>query len=240
MLTLSEELYLALHFNKKKATLDLLPENMSQLIAAGGMVVELLLAGRLRLDETRLAVVDTSLTGDELLDETLTCLQAGVSLNPDDPEWFSAIASKTVLSKHLLARLIEKDVIRPFQERKWFGLSQVTVYPLQDRNILERWQWLQRDILLNNKQPTAHDAILLFMTTACDEPLPNEFSRREQKAADARWRKLFGDFWGAYPVQAASEPVPGINPSVRKAIGELIVSWGTVKSTYDVSRYASH
>ena len=239
MLTLSEELYLALHFNKKEGVINTPVPKISQLITAGGLVVELLLAGRLRLEKNELVVVDTSLTGEKLLDETLYRLQPSVRFNPNDGEWFNAIAKKAELSQHLLARLIEKGVIRPLQKRKWFGLSQTTVYPLQDKRIVPRWQQLQEEVLLNGGQPSVHDAILLFMTYAWNTPLPADLSRREQKVVNASWERIFGDYWGAYPVVKAGEPILGLDPIVRNAIGQLTVSWATVKAMDDASRYAS-
>lgn len=239
MLTLSEELYLALHFNKKEGVIDSPAPKISQLITAGGLVVELLLADRLQLDKNELVVVDTSLTGEELLDETLYRLQPSVRFNPNDGEWFNVVAQKAELSQLLLTRLVEKGVIRPLQQRKWFGLSRKTTYPLQDGHILARWQQLQEDVLLNGEQPSVHDAILLFMTYAWNTPLPADLPSQKQKTVKANWERLFGDYWGAYPMVKAGEPIPDLNPIVRSAIGQLTVSWATVKAMNDASKYIS-
>jgi hypothetical protein len=225
MLTLSEELYLALHFNEKEKSIVSLEPSTSQLATAGGLTTELLLAGHLRLDENQLVVLDASATGDNLLDEALHCLQPSVRFNANDGEWFSDVAQKLPLGQAMLARLLEKGVIRPLQKSKWFGLSQTTTYPLQNEQITARWHQLQVEVLLNGGQPTVRDAVLLFMTRAWGTSLPATLSRQEWKTAENRWEKLFGDYWGMLPGGEASEPIPGLDTAVRQAIGHLTVAW---------------
>ncbi len=231
MLTLSEELYLALQFDDKEACLAPSDPNTAHLIVAGGVAAELFLAGRLRLDENQVTAVDTTPTGDNLLDQALSRLQPNVAFQSGDGEWFNTVAQKLLFANQMLARLLEKGVIQPLEKRKWFGLSHSVVYPL-DTSIPQRWQQVQMDVLVNGRQPTASDAALLFMTTAWGTPLPASFSRREQKAADTRWQALFGDYWGAYPVEEASEPIPGLDPAARQAIGHMTVSWATLQAIF--------
>jgi hypothetical protein len=232
MLTLSEELYLALQFDDKEACLAPLDPNTAHLIVAGGVAAELFLAGRLRLDENQVTAVDTTPTGDDLLDHALSRLQPNAPFQSSDGEWFNAVAQKLLFADQMLSRLLAKGIIQPLEKRKWFGLSRAVVYPLQDASIPQRWQQLQMDVLVNGRQPTASDAVLLFMTTAWGTPLPASLSRQEQKTADARWQALFGDYWGAYPVEEAGAPIPGLDPAARQAIGHMTVSWATLQAFF--------
>ena len=232
MLTLSEELYLALHFDENEGTIVPLDPSTSHLITAGGLVTELLLAGCLRLEANQLIVVDATPTGDNLFDETLRRLQPAISFPADDAEWFNAIAQKTAPGDLMLTRLLEKGAIRPLQKSKWFGLSNTTVYPLQDESISQRWHQLQMEVLVNGTPPKVKDALLLFMVRAWGAELPAALSRKEQKTADERWSALFGDYLGAYPVGEASEPIPGLDPATALAIGQLTISWATVQAGF--------
>jgi hypothetical protein len=241
MLTLSEELYLALHFDEKEASIVPLDPSTSHLVTAGGLVAELFLAGRLRLDETQLIVTGITPAGDALLDEALRRLHLGISFQTNDAEWFNAVAHKLPFGAQMLARLIKKGVIRPLEKRKWFGLSTTTTYPLQDSSITQRWQQLQMDVMVNGRQPAVRDAVLLFMSQAWGIPLPASLSRQEEKTAEKRWQALFGDYWGAY-VDQPTEPIPSLDPTVRTAIGHMTVSWATVQASFvaqDIAEYTA-
>lgn len=240
MLTLSEELYLALHFNDKEASIVPLDPSTSHLVTAGGLTAELFLANRLRLDETQLVVTNTAPTDDDLLNEALRRLQPGISFPANDGEWFNAIAQKLPFASQLLARLIKKGVLRPYQKRAWFGLPTTTTYPLQDNSVTQRWQQLSMDVLVNGRQPTVREAVLLFMSRAWGIPLPASLSRPEQKTAEQRWQALFGDYWGAYPVAKEGEPIPGLDPTARAAIGHMTVSWATVQASFVAQDMAEH
>ncbi len=232
MLTLCEELYCALHFNADDNCLVPLDPNTANLIVAGGLTAELFLAGRLQLGEDRITAVDTTPTGDKLLDESLKCLHPAVHFSANDGEWFDAVAQKLPFAQQIQVRLLNKGVIQPLQKRKWFGLSRSTVYPLQDTAVLQRWQQLQMDVLVNGAQSTVSDAALLFMSSVWGTPLPNTFSRQEQKTADKRWQALFGDYWGAYSVEKATAPIPGLDSATREAIGQMTVSWATLQASF--------
>ena len=240
MLSLSEELFLALHFDEKEGTIVPLDPSTSHLITAGGLTTELLLAGCLRLDEDQLVVVNAEPTGDDLFDESLRRLQPAVSFQSDDAEWFNAVAQKVALGDLMLVRLLEKGVIRPLQKSKWFGLSNTTVYPLQDDSITQRWHQVQLDVLVNGAPPKVNDALLLFMTRAWGGQLPANLSRKEWKTAESRWSALFGDYLGAYPVGETSKTIPGLEPATALAIGQLTISWATVQAGFVYSEIANN
>lgn len=231
MLTISEELYCVLQFDDKENCLVPLDPSTTNLIVAGGLTAELFLADRLKLDETQLTAVDTTPTSDDLLDQALSRLQAGIQFKRNDGEWFNAVAQKLPFADQIQARLLKKGVIRPLQKRKWFGLSQSIVYPLET-SVLQRWQQLQMEVMGNGRQPTSSEATLLFMSQAWGIPLPNTFSRQEQKTADKRWQTLFGDYWGAYPIEETSEAIPGLDPAARQALGHMTVSWATLQAIF--------
>lgn len=242
MLTLSEELYLALHYSEKEGGIVPLEDSTAHLIVAGGVTAELFLLGRVQLNESELVVTDGSPTGDDLLSEALYRLHPAVSFEADSAEWFYPIAEKLLLGRHMLARLEEKDVLRSVKKQKWFGLSSSTVYKLQDSAVPQRWHDLQMEVLVNGRAPSIHEAVLLFMTEAWGYPLPAALSRSERKAANKRWQALFGDYWGIYPDEP-TEPIPNLHPAVRDALGNMIVSWATIQANFvaeDVSSYLQY
>ncbi|MCA9919916.1 MAG: GPP34 family phosphoprotein [Anaerolineales bacterium] len=239
MLTLSEELYLALHYSEKEVAVVPLADSTAHLVTAGGLIAELLLAGRLRLDDTSLTVVDTSSTEDELLNEALYRLQPTTTFAADNAEWFDAIAQQLPLGGLMFARLEEKGVIRPLQKRKMFGLSSSTIYPLQDPSVLPRWQSLQMDVLVNGRTPTVPEAVLLFMCQVWGFPLPAELSRKDRKTAENRWERLFGDYWGIYP-NNPTDPIPNLDSVTRTALGNMTVSWATTQAIFVAEDVRQH
>jgi hypothetical protein len=59
-----------------------------------------------------------------------------------------------------------------------------------------------------------------------------KLSGAEKKAYQNRWDALFGDYWGAYPADHDMEPIEGLDPSARKAIGNVAKSWVSAQASY--------
>jgi len=70
---IAEELLLVTHLDTK-GKLYKSADELLDLTVGGGILAELFLAGRLRIQAGRLVVVDSSSAGDPLLDEALTGL----------------------------------------------------------------------------------------------------------------------------------------------------------------------
>ncbi len=231
MLTLKEELFILLHYNSKKETLVDLSPSTSELIAFGGILVELMLAGRVRMDENNLVVMDTSPTGDNILDEALTRLSPTQPVKLTEIDWILPIVKKLPIGHQLVARLFDKGILSRKEERTMFGLSRSTIYPLAS-GIMQQLIERERHVMLNNAKPDLHTAALLFMASVWGSNSLGKLSGKEKKAYQKRWDVLFGDYWGEYPVDHQMEPIEGLDPATRKAIGSIAVSWVSAQASY--------
>ena len=238
MLSFKEELFILLHLNPKKGALVKLTPNSSELIAFGGILVELMLSGRVCLEEDQLAVTDTSPTGDDILDEAITQLAPAQPVNLKKPEWLLPIAQRVPIGHRLFACLLEKGVLTQQKERAWFGLSQTTIYPVA-AGVIQQIIEHERDVMLRGAKPDPHMAALLFMNSVWGGASLNAgLSPAERRTHQTRWEALFGDYWGAYPMEQKTEPIEGLDPALRSAIGVVAISWTTIQTRYVSDDYA--
>jgi hypothetical protein len=75
---------------------------------AGAVLMDLMLAGRVDLAESRVVVTDAAPTGDPVLDEVLTKIAAAAKPAPPQ-DWVQEL---TLLRERLLGRLVERGVLR--------------------------------------------------------------------------------------------------------------------------------
>jgi hypothetical protein len=231
MLTFKEELFILLHYSTKKDALVDLSPSTSELVAAGGILVELILAGRVRMEENSLVVTDTSPLGDNILDEALTRLAPSQPVNLTKIDWILPIAKKLPIGHHLFAGLLEKGVLSRKEERAMFGLSRSTIYPVAS-GVIEQLIERERQVMVNNAKPDPHTAALLFMAGVWGRGHLGQLSGQEKKTYQKRWDDLFSDYWGEYPVDHEMEPIEGLDPVARKTIGSVAVSWVSAQASY--------
>lgn len=236
MLTLKEELFITLHYNPKKGALVKLAPSTSELISSGGTLVELMLADRVRLDEDeqKLVVTDTSSTGDDILDEMVTRLAPAQPLQLNEGGWILPVIQKATIGHRVLARLHERGILSRAEERAMFGLSRSTIYPL-DAAVVQDLTQRQRAVMVNGAKPDLQTATLLFLVSVWSGITMFSLSGKEKKAYNQRWDALFGDYWGQFPVDHAMEPIDGLAPAIRQAIGLTAVSWATVQAEYVIA-----
>jgi hypothetical protein len=231
MLTLKEDLFILLHYSSKKEALVDLAPSTSELVAVGGILVELLLAGRVRMDENNLIVMDTSLLDDTILDEALTRLAPTQSINLTEIDWILSIAEKLPIGHQLFAGLLDKGILSREEERTLFGLSRSTIYPVAS-GIIQQLIERERQVMVDNAKPDPHTAALLFMASVWGRGGLGKLAGKEKKAYQKRWDALFSDYWGEYPVDYEMEPIEGLDPATRKAIGRVAVSWASAQASY--------
>jgi hypothetical protein len=235
MLTLKEELFIALHYNAKKSALVNLNPSTSELISFGGALVELMLVGRVRLDEHNLVVTDTSATKDDVLDEMLSQLAPTQPVKRANLDWILPIAKKAPVGHRVLAGLLKKGVLSRAEERTMFGLSHSVIY-LPKAEVVQDITERERKVMLHQAKPDLQTATLLFMTSAWGgAAILGKLAGKEKKNYQQRWDALFSDYWGEYPVDHEMEPIEGLDPAIRKAIGAVAVSWATVQANYVVA-----
>ncbi len=136
----------------------------------GGVLAELLLAGRLRTvsgDDggTRVEVVDATPVGEPLLDEAQERL-AKKGKPVDMADWLGTFAGLSGLQRRVAERLVERGILRMEKERVLLLFHQ-TVYPELDpkpeREVIAR---LERAIFTDEPEIDSRTAILVALAQA--------------------------------------------------------------------------
>jgi hypothetical protein len=186
MLTLPEELVLI--GTKESGSLESRAWTSLDYGIAGARLLELALAGRLRLGEKSAIVVeDETPTGDELTDEALATIAASERVR-DAKHWVGKLA-KGAVRKRVLARLDERGVLAA-ERGRFLGIvprtRHVEVDPGPEREIRER---LRAAVTDGAAAPDTRTVALAALVRACDL-LGVVFARDERKAAKQRIGEL--------------------------------------------------
>jgi len=182
MLTLPQELYLlALHEEKGRVPASL---SISLHYGLGGAILaELILQGRVGLDDKRKAVVvnNALFNEDDLLNEGLERIQTS-GRRHRAKYWVSAFSDYiSKLEKRLANRLVDLGVLRKEQKR-FLGVVPYEAYPAQDASARFWIKQHLRSVVLGGEVPDGHTAALLSLVRACDL-LGRIFTRDELKTA---------------------------------------------------------
>jgi hypothetical protein len=235
MLSFSEQLYIRLHYDPEEEALVNLTTGSSELIAAGGLLVNLMLDNRVRLDDTGLTILDPRPTQDNLLDEALARVAAIGSIDREDPEWFSRIVDRLPLGARLFNQLMEKIIIYRHEKKGLLGLSKKVLYPFHNTGIRDAIFETERAAMLHAANPDKKTAAIIFMASCWGAPRPWKLTRQENSLYDKRWKAVFGEYWGWYDRNEHVEPIKGITADLRYAIADLSISWATVHMSYIAS-----
>ena len=182
MLTLPQELYLlALHEEKGRV-----PASLSTSLhygLGGAILAELILQGRVGLDDNRKAVVvNNGMFGDDdLLNEGLERIQAS-GRHHKATYWVSTFSDYIKkLEKRLANRLVDQGVLRK-EEKRFLGVVPYEAFPALDASARFWIKQHLRSVVLGGETPDAHTATLLSLMRACDL-LGRVFTRDELKMA---------------------------------------------------------
>ena len=206
MLTLPQELYLlALHEEKGRV-----PTSLSaslHYVLGGAILAELILQGRVGLDDKRKAVVvnNTMFGDDDLLNEGLERIQAS-GRHHRATYWVSTF-SETIkkLEKRLAGRLVDQGVLRK-EEKRFLGVVPYEAYPAQDASARFWIKQHLRSVALGGEAPDAHTAVLLSLVCTCDL-LERVFTRDELKTARRKIEALTSGEVIGEAVQQAIETI---------------------------------
>jgi Golgi phosphoprotein 3 len=182
MLTLPQELYLlALHEEKGRV-----PASLSTSLhygLGGAILAELILQGKVGLDDKRKAVVVNNgmFNEDDLLNEGLERIQAS-GRHHRATYWISTFSDYIKkLEKRLANRLGEQGVLRK-GEKRFLGVVPYEAYPAQDASARFWIKQHLRSVVLGGEAADAHTAALLSLVWACGL-LGRVFTRDELKTA---------------------------------------------------------
>ncbi len=162
-LRFSEEIVL-LSLDEGGARLPL-PEKSLEFGVAGALLLELAFLGRVDTDASRLEKLDSSPTGDRILDRVLSMLPAGFVPIRDALASIARKGDSFVNAR--LNSLVEKGVLERREERFLWVVSERR-YPVSDASRLVETRGRLRSIILSPGEiPSPSDAVLVALVSAC-------------------------------------------------------------------------
>ena len=192
MLSLTEELFL-LSLREKKDTVGLPYSAALPYALAGAMLVELALAGRIRLNKEKRVVPIGELqpVDDPRLNDLLALI-----FEPGKPQkithWIMVAAGKGKrLEKVMLAELISQGILRE-EEKKVLWVIPYMEYSQKDASAKYQRKQHLRDIVLAGQIPDQQAVALLSLMKAIDM-LDHIFTLDEIKAAGKRVNEIVKD-----------------------------------------------
>ena len=169
MLTITEELVLLLVDENKGAFVHTDSSTLNWIVA-GGVLADLCIANRIELTNDQVINVDSTMTGEDLLDTTLLDI-VETKRRRDIAYWLtSTVARADVILELALSRLVAKDVLKVDEEgvhlpSRW--VRDTRRYPpglaTEDREVKTRIL----EQLLSSDEVVAHDVALIAVAQAC-------------------------------------------------------------------------
>ncbi|MFD6419725.1 GPP34 family phosphoprotein [Streptomyces sp. NPDC060194] len=161
---------------------------------AGGIVLELVLAGKLSVHKDRMSVADRTPTGTALLDERLALIDAwaaGRKKPPTVTEWLMRDREKSV--KATIASLCDRGLVGE-ERTRLLGLFPVTRYPEADGSVERELRERLRALVLDGAEPGERDAGLVALIHGAKlhriafPGVPRkQVAARIQEIADGEW-----------------------------------------------------
>lgn len=149
---------------------------------AGGLLMELALLGRIDTDLTSLFVVDTTPTGDDLLDATLREIAAEPGRHPTS-WWVARLgARRDELLSAVLSRLVERGILRE-EQRRFLWVFERRAYPQVSGREEREAKGRLMALLFSDAVPEPRDTLLLGLaevTGVLDGMLSTEERRKVQ------------------------------------------------------------
>ncbi len=174
MLSFAEELLLLALNDEKGVIID---KTSVKYGLIGAVLMDLALRNRIDTDPENLMIVDTTPTGDAILDEVLTKI-AQSSTDKTIRYWIVNLSydSKAIEEK-LLNRLIQKGILKK-KEQKILWVFSLRRYPVQDKKEEKEVKTRLREVIFSDMIPDPRDIVLTSLIKACY--LTNEiFSDKE-------------------------------------------------------------
>ena len=165
MLGFVEEIVL-LQLDDRHGSFVDLPQSATDVVIAGGALMELALANRVDADLERLIVVNADPTGDDILDDALARLTAsGDALTSAGAVALVALDAGKFQEK-ALKRLVAKGVLRQTDGR-WLWVFHTRRYPVLDDREQREVKTRLRQVLLTDEIPDPRDVVLICLIDAC-------------------------------------------------------------------------
>ena len=167
---ISEELIL-LMLDEQSGYLEMVPGWGFSCVMAGAVIADLALLGRIDTDLESLYLIDSSPTGDDLLDPTLKEIAEFKELS-DAQVWVEKTAARSdEIVAVTLDRLVERGILDFESGGFWKlsrGVSRLGGYPTSGSETSRDAKARVLSVILNNFIPDPRDAILVALMHSCD------------------------------------------------------------------------
>lgn len=212
MITFAEEIMLlTLDDDTGKFTKSGTPEVNYAL--AGAVLMDLALLSKIDADLKTLRVVDTSPTGEDLLDGFLEMIGKDKEQNTTQ-YWVSLIAEHAEeIQNNSLAKLVERGILQE-EEKKILWVFETRRYPMIDDKEEKEVKKRMLDLLLSDDIPSPRDVVLICLVDTCGL-FPTILNRKEVDRLEPRITQLKKlDLIG----QAVTASLQRLNADIAKAM----------------------
>ena len=132
---------------------------------AGAVLLELFIAGKLQIVDGHVRIIDSTMTGDPLLDDAVALIRA--SDKPRDAKhWVKKLADAKIMNQ-VLDQLIARDIVRS-EEHRLLWIIPVNRFPAENREPEDDLRAKLRSIVIDNQPPDVHSAALIGLLKATD------------------------------------------------------------------------
>jgi len=215
-LTFTEEIVLLALDDKTGAQLPL-PVTALGYGLAGAVLADLAVAGKIDTDAKQLTVLDTSPTGDPLLDPWLELIAADKTVHPV-AYWLQVLFDRArEIEQPALDRLIERGILKR-QDKKILWVIGLRRYPTVDGHERTEVRTRLGQLILGDDLPDPRDAILISLlrgSRLTDRIFEGpEFSARDQRLATLAKMDLVGREVASATTEAITTLSAAMNASV--------------------------
>ncbi|MFI1285006.1 GPP34 family phosphoprotein [Streptomyces sp. NPDC020858] len=168
---------------------------------AGGILLDLVLAGRVSVTGKRLELVDTAPTGDALLDGRIALIESWMAGRAKRPvtAWLTKDQSKAVAAA--LESLCRRGVVME-EQHKALGLFPIRRYPEADGAVERELRERLRAVVLDGVEPdTRTSGLIALIHSAKLHRLA--FPDGDRKQVASRMKEIAAGQWAAESVRAA-------------------------------------
>ena len=160
----------------------------------GAVLMDLAFANRIDTDPERLVVIDSTPTGDSLLDRTLARI-AGEESAANSRTWIETLSAEEAsagkaetIRAAALDKLVERGVLER-REEKFLWVFRSRRYPTIDGKVEQEAKRRMADVLFSDEIPDPRDVALICLVDSCNI-LKTIFSKREIDRVGPRVEQL--------------------------------------------------
>ena len=163
MLSFAEELLLLALDDEKGTIID---KTSIKYGLVGALLMDLALANKIDTDLENLMTVDTSPTGDDILDDVLAQI-AQSDKTRTTAYWLVRLSEgSSTIKERVLDRLIQKGILRR-EEQKILWVFARRRYPVMDDKEEKEVKTRIREVVLSDSIPDSRDVVLISLIKGC-------------------------------------------------------------------------